>query len=247
MIWNKAKRLLVPYFVFSIFFMVTTNSLSIEPLYRGSFWHLWFLPMLFWCFIVGYCLKNTKIWVLCLSLLIFFCFSLVDRFLPMILGLHNLSKWGFWFLLGMLIGRGEKTIFNIITHVHLLFPLLILYLVLLISVPMAYGDNTFIGVLNSVLGIVAIWALCRQIEWKKYRFTPWLLVLSTLSFGIYIFHNWIELYMLSRTAQQIFPLAEWAYKYVYLFPFVFATGALAFSLVLSWLLVHTRWGRFLIA
>ena len=50
--WQKAKRLLIPYYFFTVIFMITTNNISLTPFYTGGYWHLWYLTMLFWCFIV---------------------------------------------------------------------------------------------------------------------------------------------------------------------------------------------------
>lgn len=33
--WQKAKRLLIPYYFFTAFFMITTNNISLAPFYIG--------------------------------------------------------------------------------------------------------------------------------------------------------------------------------------------------------------------
>ena len=48
---NKIKRLLLPYFVFGLIMMATTGNFRPLDLFSGCYWHLWFLPMIFWCFI----------------------------------------------------------------------------------------------------------------------------------------------------------------------------------------------------
>ena len=66
MVKSKFMRLMVPFFVFAIFFMFTQNVASWKPLYQWTYSHLWFLPMLFWCVIVTYPIKSliiNKIWV----------------------------------------------------------------------------------------------------------------------------------------------------------------------------------------
>ena len=50
---KKGIRILLPYFVFGLLFMATTNNWHPLQLLNGGYWHLWFLPMLFWCFISG--------------------------------------------------------------------------------------------------------------------------------------------------------------------------------------------------
>ncbi len=59
MAWNKFKRVMIPYFLFTTIFMFATNAVNWSALYIGHYWHLWFLPMLFWCFIVSYLLRKV--------------------------------------------------------------------------------------------------------------------------------------------------------------------------------------------
>jgi fucose 4-O-acetylase-like acetyltransferase len=55
---KKASRLVLPCLIFSIiyFLMFRDYSLSVvyKDIYNGSVGHLWFLPMLFWCYLMGY-------------------------------------------------------------------------------------------------------------------------------------------------------------------------------------------------
>ena len=44
---KKGLRIILPYFVFGVFFMIVTNDLDWTTLFKGLYWHLWFLPMLF--------------------------------------------------------------------------------------------------------------------------------------------------------------------------------------------------------
>ena len=75
---NKAKRILLPYFVFGLIMMATTNNFHPLALFYGNYWHLWFLPMLFWCFIIAYLLNK---WVMSFEsqiiILLFLTFLLI--------------------------------------------------------------------------------------------------------------------------------------------------------------------------
>lgn len=249
MAWNKFKRLMIPFFVFTIIFMVTTKSVSCKPFYRWTYWHLWYLPMLFQCFITSYLLRKMilrggigRI----LLLLTLFVLSLVGKFMPMILGLHNVSLWLCWFVLGIVIYQYYTEIFDVMRRYHLLWASVAIYILTDIMCYTEYGEHTVCGILASLSAIFVIWYICLLIPWHKFRFTKLLIRLSTCSFGIYIFHNWVELYMLSSTAQRILPLASWAELHIYLFPFVFATIAFIISYIISYLLMKFRIGRALI-
>lgn len=247
--WQKAKRLLIPYYFFTVIFMITTNSISLAPFYTGGYWHLWYLPMLFWCFIVMYLLhniisNNKKIEFG--VLLFFFILALMDKSLPTILGLYNVSKWYYWFYLGYIIKHYESHIFSLIKRFHLFYVALIVYFITGILFYSEFGDNTIHGMIASTAAIICIWYLVRLIHWQKLSISPLLISIGSCSFGIYIFHNWIEMYMLSNTAQRIFPIVIWAENHIYLFPFAFASTAFIISWVITWLLLKCRIGKSLI-
>ena len=73
-----------------------------------------------------------------------------------------------------------------------------------------------------------------------------LVLLSRYSYGVYIFHNWLAVYLISSTAQRLFPLAAWAEAHVVLFPLGFFLATFLLSLACSWLLLKTRVGKYLI-
>lgn len=249
MAWNKFKRLMIPYFVFTMLFMVTTNSVSYEPFYRWSYWHLWYLPMLFQCFIVSYLLRGIILGGVVgkfLLLIALFALSLMGKFMPMILGLHNVSPWLCWFVLGMIIYQYYTEIFDAMRRYHLLWGVIAIYVLISIMCPVEYGSYTVYGTIASMSAIFAIWYICNLIPWHKLKLINLLIQLSACSFGIYIFHNWLEMYMVSSTAQRLLPLASWAETHIYLFPFLFATTAFIVSYAISYLLMKLRIGRALI-
>lgn len=64
---KKGQRILLPFLIFSWIFMATTGDWRpLDPIIQGTYWHLWFLPMLFWCFIIYYGLHRlsliNKLW-----------------------------------------------------------------------------------------------------------------------------------------------------------------------------------------
>ena len=64
-ILKKAKRLLLPCFFFGVIYYTVFYDLS-KPVYEISYsimcgtGHLWFLPMLFWCFTEIYLIERLK-------------------------------------------------------------------------------------------------------------------------------------------------------------------------------------------
>ena len=146
--WQKAKRLLIPYYFFTAFFMITTNNISLAPFYIGGYWHLWYLPMLFWCFIVTYALhyivSHNKSIEICV-LLLFFVLALIDKFLPTFLGLYNVTKWYYWFYLGYIIKHYESHIFLAIKQYHLIYVGFVVYFITGVLLYSEYGKTPYMA------------------------------------------------------------------------------------------------------
>ncbi len=56
----------------------------------------------------------------------------------------------------------------------------------------------------------------------------------------------IEPLMISRTAQQLLPLEQWAADHIVLFPLVFSLLALLLSYIVTRIFLMTRIGKFLV-
>ena len=247
---DKLARLCVPYYVFMVLMMATYSGFSWDVFYTGSYWHLWFLPALWWCFIVTYLLSpiihEGKWWQNIGLLCILAGCMLVGRFLPHVFGLHYLNEMLYWFVLGACYCRYENKMDRIFSSAYLVVPLLVVYLVTLLWSPTEYGDQTLSFLVGSTSGILFLCYVFRRIAWQTFAVTPFLLSIVSCCYGVYIFHNWIEVFLVSSTAQRLLPVASFAEHYVWLFPFLFTLSAFLVSVVLSKLLLMTRVGRMLI-
>ena len=247
---NKVKRILLPYFLFGIVMMASTNKFHPLELLNGGYWHLWFLPMIFWCFLLTYLLHKlpfptTSKWEL---VILFACFgiALAGKFLPGILGLHNLSVWYCWFYLGWVLYHYKDLIIKAITRYRLIYLLFVIYFSITLIKPTEYGDLHWYSELSQTSIIIALWYIAELVDWNRYRFIKPVISFSNYSYGIYIFYNWIQLYLISKTAQQLLPLEKWAAGNIYLFPFLFFLTSLFISYILTRLTLKTRIGKFLI-
>lgn len=253
---KKCMRLLLPYLIFSLFFMCITNNWNFSLLYAGVYGHLWFLPMLFWCFTVGYpiskkCMSiQAEIPLLCL----FFVGTITPMFIPNLLGIRYISYWFYWFYLGMLVwkyrdfflGNMRETKSNRwLFAVYLM--LFFLSFAIVCMFPVEYGDNNYkwYNKLAVTVSLISIINLMGSIDWNKYKITPFLVKLSKYSFGIYIYHG-VGPFLISNTAKQIFGLESLAANYIYIFPFCLSLITLVIALMLSWITMKTKIGRFLI-
>ena len=245
---KKGIRILLPYFVFGQFFMATTGNWHPLRLLNGGYWHLWFLPMLFWCFIVGYGMfkLQCKIWQELILLTITFSTSLMPKFIPMWFGLHNITIWSYWFYLGMLCYKYRDTLSSYLGKYKFSILLLICSIAIIVLFPVEYGESTWYGNLAVTCCVVSLSCLMSGIDWSKYKMTASVIKFGTYSFGIYIWHNWVALMLVSKTSQRIFGLPELAANHVILYPLCFSLITLAISWGLSWAMMKTEVGRFLI-
>lgn len=250
MVKNKFMRLMLPFFVFTVFFMLTTNSLSWEPFYRWTYWHLWFLPMLFWCFIITYFLRplilSDKLWIGIATLVALFGISLIGKVVPMIIGLHNVHTSICWFALGVWLYRHEHLLDGRKTKIYVALLGGVLYVTLCYFFPMEYGQRTVLGELAGMCGIASMWCLVNLFKWADTRATRTIIAMSGASFGIYIFHNWVEMHILSRTAQRLLPIESFAAGHTIIFPLAFCIIAFGVSYVLTTLMLKTKIGKNLI-
>ena len=80
--------------------------------------------------------------------------------------------------------------------------------------------------------IISLWYLCNRVNWEKQTWAQPIISFGNYSYGIYIFHNWIQMYLISSTAQRLFPLERWAREHIRLFPAIF-DNFLSFNLVIA--------------
>lgn len=245
---KKGLRILLPYVVFSLFFMITTDSWNLMSLLRGSFWHLWFLPMLFWCFIFGYGLYKVKLKVYMEVILITILFggALISGFFLKWFGLSKINYWFYWFYLGMLCFKYRETIYFYLGKYKLSILLLLCSIAIIVLFPVEYGNVAWYINLAVTCCIVSLSCLMSGIDWSKYELTTPVVKFSAYSFGIYIWHNWVALMLISNTSKQLFGLPELAANHVVLFPLCFSLITLAISWTLSWMMMKTKVGKFLI-
>jgi surface polysaccharide O-acyltransferase-like enzyme len=258
LIKNKFKRLIIPFYVFATVFMVTINDFSLKPYYTWGYQHLWFITMLFWCFIITRILSfvpyNKTNSFKIVALLSLFLLSLVPRPDFTFLALTNIPPWYFWFYFGYQLYLSRDRVYGMIDN-HKVISLS--FLILLSLVCLGYKsmilttDNIrlWYGELGNVSFVILMWYLINKLIFSNLRLGGVMQAFNHLnkySYGIYVFHNWIQPFMISTTAIALFHLDVWAMNYPVLFPLLFFVSSFIVSLGLSWLLLKTRVGKFLI-
>ena len=255
---NKFKRLIVPYFVFAIFYMLTIEGgFDLKDLMSGDCAHLWFVTMLFWCFIFTRLVEllpwSHKGSFQILLLVFSFIISLVDVPKVGLLGIDNLPEWFFWFYLGHMLSPHRDKLFNYLSRRKiwlfifvLVYALELLYTLKFVESVEARNGIVRLGHLSIVL---LIWYMVNWLINNSTRMWYDNVVFKELnrtSYGIYVLHFWLQQYMVSSTMRRLLPIDAFAAKHIIVFPFLFFLTSLMASYIGAKILLKTRIGRNLI-
>lgn len=245
---NKFDRLWIPFFVFGFVMMATTSNFHPLKLLEGGYWHLWYLPRLFWCFFIAWFINRyiTKPHFRILLCPILLFYQLLGWNIPTFIGIQGVTNWLGYFYLGILIWDYKDIIHNVVGKFILIIPLFVVYIIISVHYPVEYGEGTWYSVIAAVSIVTCLWYLFISMNEKTIRFFKPLIWLSSYSFGIYIFHNWVGLYLVGHLSQKLFHLPELAANHVILFPLCLTSVDLIISTFLSWVLLKTKVGKKLI-
>lgn len=261
---KKAHRLLLPSIVFGVLYCLlilgdggTTLQSFVYNVLNGS-GHLWFLPMLFWCFIFGFVIANAKVkeeykFAFCLLCTMV---SGVLGFLPFQLG--KVCYYLFFFILGMSIYQKkqklqqwlslEKVVLLIVAYIFCYVFLSMFKEDLLLLSPsslfgkigrsMLFQCSTLI---YSTVGLMSLF--CAVLYWlnKHPSWQPssiWVNA-NMLCFGVYIYHQFILKYLYYKTS---FP----SYVDTYALPWLGFGVSLLISMLLTWITRKGRVGHFVL-
>lgn len=258
LVQQKSKRLLLPSFIFSVIYLLCFGTEAVTPpriLYDVllGVGHMWFLPMLFWCFCGAYVITRIK----CNEVYKVFtllCLAMVS-FLPLPLRMGSAMYYLFFFYLGYVVRKhycnqisvsGQKILGAWMLFVVLFIGLshLCFYVQDLAELsPIIYkAIYISIGKLSQIVyvisGIVATWF---TIQWlvKSKTIPHWIETVGKYCFGVYLFQQFILMGLYYHTNLPIVVGSAWL-------PWVGVVIALSGSLLLSWLFRRTKVGQNLI-
>lgn len=241
---KKVKRLIFPAIVFGVLFCMTLRGdLRLRPISNG-FAHLWFLPSLFWCFVIGFFLLKVQSFVgriiSLLSVLVFIYIPLPEYF-----GWGEFHHFLFFFYFGILIGIYRTQICHLFNNAFFYGTAIFLFSFTLVALvacdhqicsePFLFGipyENYSLPILRylyKIFGLILItitlakYANCLKIyEMKWYKF------LDKTSFGLYIFHMWLMWLAFKCPAMGTF-----ASEYYIMTPILLFVGSSMLSMALT--------------
>lgn len=236
----------------------TSRSLNIG-LFLCGYNHLWFILMLFSCFLAGrlylflYEKFPNKYFVACsLFITAFISYHPISWRFLWYFGIIRAEKFFFWFLLGMLVLKYRNLVLRLLNIKFTIAVLLIIYI----------GSCIYIGKYCEVAYAIQspfAWSSCfsavflnyyivnKLLESKKIiQIVPLCDSVNKCSYGIYIFHYWIILlfYQHKNIVQE--HLVSLANKYSVIYPIISSSFCLIISYFITKNILKTKRGRFLV-
>lgn len=259
-LWKKFKRLIIPMLVFGLvyYFCYLFDSEAFEvksflvTLFSGC-GHLWFLPMLFWCFLAIWFIDHFKFssWftlILLAAITIIpipslpFGFGKLPHFLFFVYagyflwtkrdwllrnGLNNATICTFWII---------YIVFVILMHIFIptFSPETIM------QKGLVFITKRIFDLLMSCFGIMALYlTVCKTTTKENYRPKQWVIEASDNCYGVYVYHQFILVFLYFYT-----PLVSVCHPL--LVPWIGLVVTFFVSLLLTKVTLKTKVGRLLI-
>lgn len=263
--WKKFKRLLVPCYVFGIFYyfilLFQQDSFTMLGFLNAVFdgaGHLWFLPMLFWCFLGLWFIDRLKWNELFLLVGLFGLSILPVPYLPF--GLSRASSFLFFAYGGYALYKHKDSILNKLCTWRIIVCLVCLYGLSLwgqlsynhlyktiLGGGVGFIDKVIILVtckaisnIVSIFGAAALYLVVSKFtERPKFKPKQWIIWSSSICYGVYVYHQFILRFLYFKTS-----LPSFAGPYA--LPWIALTITLILSVGLTVISLKTKIGRFLI-
>ena len=260
---KKAMRLLLPSVLFSTIYLYwlypsvpASVFLQVKMIVEGV-GHLWFLPMLFWCFILGLLLIKTDAVSDKIKLVVLIVLAVVSAklgFLPLRIG--TACYYLLFFYVGYITYKYKDKLMEKTNWCHVLL-LFTLFLVSFLFTQVYLESITAFGYTRIILLILAqvgkviyassgmmaayLFVMLRIGIHHTAEITPphWLMWLNSVSFGIYIFQQFILQFLYYHTSLPQFTGVLWL-------PWVGCCITIVLSALLAGISIKTKIGRFLI-
>ena len=223
--------------------------------------HLWYLPALFWCFVISSWIikiNNLKIQLLILA----FSFMFIYLPLPRYFGLGSFHIYFFYFYIGILLAKYKTEFHNFFqkkTNKLFLIIILLSYLFVILFDKNGYSMQPFfegipfkritIPIIRNIYRISIIMGIILYIKHlitsknisigKRWKF------LDKTSYGLYIFHMWLMWLAFTNPYLKDFT-TQIANTHYYIFPILFFIITAGLSTLITMTLQKTKIGRFLL-
>lgn len=255
----KFKRLIIPCIVFSIIYSVLfpPQDISILEYVYGiinGYGHMWFLPMLFWCFVATYFLLKLRLkeeikllGLLCLSI---FPSSLI----PLPLRMTSTMYYLFYFYLAFYIWNYREALVKKWVTKKVIISGCILFLIVFILLTLFLRNNTSQNILHTIiislisksgrivyatLGLMLLYISAMYVLKLKWNIPNWFVKSNVLCMGVYLFQQFILMLLYYKLPMPKLLGTYWL-------PWIGFLVALFLSILLTSLLRKSQIGRWLV-
>lgn len=261
LLWGKFKRLMLPCMVFSLLYILLFGNIT-QPVQKTVYdllngvGHMWFLPMLFWCFVGVWVIEKLQLkakWIIPVLVMCSIC-----SFLPLPLRMGTAMYYMLFFYLGYIIEKEDVSLDRFYTLKHciiliitfcILFPTFTLLKEKVGSATVWVADEQLIikvinlslskllQIIYSFVGLAMLFVFVGYKERDmKGEIPQWLIKLGGLCFGVYLLQQFILNGLYNYTELPVILGCYWL-------PWVGFILATTFSLVLTLLIRKTKIGR----
>lgn len=249
---NKSRRLLIPFFVLGTIIPFTsfqTNIVGMRhiDLIYGEGSHMWYVIMLFWCFILEWiiiksCIKyklQINVIIALFSLTLYILFG-KGNIIQLPLGIHNTMLYYGFFVFGGLVFRLDKKVNYKVCAISYI----ILYIVVfLFSSLHIYLLSFLLNKISSLIYVLALYYFIAYLVNKNVLIENKLVNnVCTYSFGIYVFHHWI-----AWNFYHFKIISSYLLKNQFILPFFSTVIIFLISYYLTKISLKTKIGRILLA
>lgn len=262
LLWGKFKRLMIPCMVFSLLYILLFGNIA-QPVQKTLYGllngvgHMWFLPMLFWCFVGVWVIEKLRLKAKWIIPVLFLCS--ICSFLPLPLRMGTAMYYMLFFYLGYIIEKEDISLDRFYTLKHciiLIIAFCILFPTLTLLREKICSLNGVDNQLVTKIAIVSLSSLMKIIyssvglamlniiigykeKNRKMPLPQWIIKIGNLCFGVYLLQQFIlrGLYNYTNLPQILG---------CYWLPWVGFVVALAGSIIITELLIKTKIGKFLI-
>lgn len=256
LVFKKFKRLLLPCYFFSILYFIIILKPLAEYSLEDTFFiitngagHLWFLPMLFWCFVCLFFLH--KFYKCNFKVLLILALVSILPFPNFPFGISRMFHFIFYTYAGYCLYLERTNVVNLLMKKRYL--LCLIYMILLYSICSIenleiqnWYFTIFVKIVRHMLklllatsGILALYLFVYKYLLYKERPKDIIIYLNSICYGLYIFHQFFLKYLYYQT-----DLPE-IIGSIYL-PIVGLAISLPCSYMLTYMFLRNKYGRMLI-
>lgn len=193
-IQRKFKRLIVPYFSWTLIQIpLFYGYISLRIIVSGSF-HLWFLLMLFWCYLIFYIFRpqfygfidNHSCCVYLIVFILLFISRFITRYTTSVLCLNQFVTYFPYFLLGIIVRRRDELCKNTVYFRYLLPISVIFYLMGCFGAMYLERGGSVVSFFRDISLVVAFISTYSLLPNNESNILIWI---EKNSMGVYIIHH----------------------------------------------------------